>query len=542
MNIKNSIIIVAMVLSMTTSVLAAETETSTQKSVSQSSVSQSINASQAISEAQKDINSLVSVSSAYASLMGKNIQNLTDMYTTINLEGSSNQLSMPKVDSLANNGNEWLKQALDSINVEGIDTSKFKIVDMPKDTEYMNAKYALLQKEFEMMGFGEEYTLDNASFSTFNGNAENVFGSTYGFTYDKLNLGQYNIPSGFGSNYKTYDIPDDFNVAKMLSDFSSQINSDYGTFMASDEYKTIRNNISTSNVSEQIALLTQKDNTLSMTEVASTLSSLQSATGTGFESLSTYYKNMQNWENGYETGLSTKYNSANSALQNDVVSKYEALKAGIASDSFINSVKVSMSGGTDSAYAKVVYQDAEAEQAAIDLYNEAEKYEEAQLADSKAMLDDNELAGEYNYISVEAAKTQKENAVANGATLTIDTSNMLAAVTAKSNAMAANNSSETSIHQQVSANQKEIEARNLLANNKDKNYCIVRDADGNILTDSDGNIVYLDRNSQANVIANKYTHAWGTSTDGDTDYTQFYLNDADAYKAAIDEYHYMTQD
>ena len=144
MNIKNSIIIVAMVLSMTTSVLAAETETSTQKSVSQSSVSQSINASQAISEAQKDINSLVSVSSAYASLMGKSIQNLTDMYTTINLEGSSNQLSMPKVDSLANNGNEWLKQALDSINVEGIDTSKFKIVDMAKNIHWITLPFPLL--------------------------------------------------------------------------------------------------------------------------------------------------------------------------------------------------------------------------------------------------------------------------------------------------------------------------------------------------------------------------------------------------------------
>ncbi len=294
--------------------------------------------------------------SMLAATLGDSLTSLSSLYTSLNLEGTSAQLSMPKLEALTLSGNDWLADALSVVDMDGIDTSKFTIVDMPDDAEYLNARYALLQTEFDAMGFGSEMTLSDKSIDLFSGTASDQFRLQWGFDGSDVSLQQATLPSGFGSGYKEYDIPSDFDTGAILSSFSSSIDSAYSAFMDSDEYNLVKENISLANVSERIAELSNKTYTLSTAELASTLSSLENdATGGagGFAALSTYYQNQQNWENGYTSALADNYSSLSQSQADTAAAKFEAIKDSMASDSFLNSVKLSMATLNNTSKADV---------------------------------------------------------------------------------------------------------------------------------------------------------------------------------------------
>lgn len=140
---------------------------------------------------------------------------------------------------------EWLQAALSSVEIEGVDTSKFSIVLDNTSESVLTKQYAKVCEEFKKKGFGESYVIDSPEAINSGKNAQQLFKETYGNLFEESKL-------------KKSEIPADFDTKAVISTFLTEREMAYDSVInASDSlFKKVANQISIGTSSYNAALNT----------------------------------------------------------------------------------------------------------------------------------------------------------------------------------------------------------------------------------------------------------------------------------------------
>lgn len=190
----------------------------------------------------------------------------------------------------------WLENSLSSINIEGIDTSKYSIVDTSENLNIINAKYASAKAEIENNNYYTAFIAKTNSKENKSITAKTIFADTYSDVYNSLgkDTGDKSISDVVNSygNTETVNInsdekktvlklvadkdnktvsdyissynkkekdnknafsakSDDIDV--MLNTFKADLNNNYSEYIGSDAYNAIYSAIASTNVTDKIA-------------------------------------------------------------------------------------------------------------------------------------------------------------------------------------------------------------------------------------------------------------------------------------------------
>lgn len=220
-----------------------------------------------------------------------------------------------------NSASTWLEKNLSKINVEGIDTSKYNIVNTDDSLNILNARYASAKKELENNNYYTSFVAKANSTENKSVTAQTIFKDTYKNIYENIGKGESDasiaditIPDskqeGLKENFnerlnennetilkkvsgmenrenssselykkKKEENKNTFakqaeSIDTMLGTFKEDLNSNYGNYINSDAYKAIYSAISSTNVTDRIATRQVLPTTISQAELMSNINRL----------------------------------------------------------------------------------------------------------------------------------------------------------------------------------------------------------------------------------------------------------------------------
>ena len=217
-----------------------------------------------------------------------------------------------------NTASSWLESALSTVKVEGIDTSKYNIVDTSVNLNVLNAKYTAAKAEMENNNYYTAFKAKANSTENKSTTAETIFKDTYKDVYesigkDKESKSISDVVSAYGGslnttinknksesrtalkivsdkdksatdytlnyNKKQSDNQNAFaaksvDIDTMINTFKSDLNSNYSDYINSDAYKAVYSSIASANVTDKIATRQVLPTTISEAALMAQINSL----------------------------------------------------------------------------------------------------------------------------------------------------------------------------------------------------------------------------------------------------------------------------
>lgn len=217
-----------------------------------------------------------------------------------------------------NVASSWLEDALSTVKVEGIDTSKYNIVDTSENLNILNAKYMAAKVEMENNNYYTAFKAKANSTENKSTTAQTIFKDTYKDVYESIGKEEKSksisdVARSYGGSLNTTinsdksesrtalkvvadkdkssaDYTSAFNkkqsdnqnafsaksddIDTMLNTFKSDLNSNYSDYISSDAYKAVYSSIASTNVTDKIATRQVLPTTISEAALIAQINSL----------------------------------------------------------------------------------------------------------------------------------------------------------------------------------------------------------------------------------------------------------------------------